>query len=102
MNVIRISALALLMSATGVMAQTSSEKNNAVNVKPASEANSVTATQGANSFTEAQAKDRIAKAGYSSVEALTKMPDGIWSGKATRNGQSVTVMLDYKGNVSQQ
>ncbi len=57
---------------------------------------------GANSFTEAQAKDRIAKAGFTSVDSLTKNADGMWTGKATRNGKEVVVTLDFKGNISQQ
>ena len=36
---------------------------------------------GANSFTEAQAKSRIEKAGYSNVSDLIKDKDGIWKGK---------------------
>jgi opacity protein-like surface antigen len=55
---------------------------------------------GANSFTEAQAKDRIEKAGFSSVGALTKNGDGIWVGKASKDGSMKDVMLDYQGNVT--
>ena len=56
--------------------------------------------KGANSFTEAQAKDRIEKAGFTSVSGLTKDADGIWRGKASKGGTAVEVALDYKGNVS--
>jgi hypothetical protein len=58
------------------------------------------AAEGANSFTEGQARDRIAKAGFSDVSALTKDDAGLWQGKATRDGKEVQVALDYKGNVT--
>jgi hypothetical protein len=55
--------------------------------------------KGANSFTEAQAKDRVVSAGYGTVSALTKDDDGIWRGTAMKDGKSVNVAVDYKGNV---
>lgn len=55
--------------------------------------------EGANSFTEGQAKDRIAEAGYTDVSALTKDDQGVWRGTAMKDGQSVSVGLDYQGNV---
>jgi hypothetical protein len=54
---------------------------------------------GANSFTENQAKDRITAAGFTNVSALTKDDNGIWRGTASRDGKSVNVAVDYKGNV---
>jgi hypothetical protein len=57
---------------------------------------------GANSFTEGQAKDRIAKAGYTDVQNLKLDDKGIWRGKAHKSGQQVNVALDYRGNVVQQ
>ncbi|MCC7273555.1 MAG: PepSY domain-containing protein [Alphaproteobacteria bacterium] len=54
---------------------------------------------GANSFTEGQAKARIEAQGFSAVSPLAKDKDGIWRGKATRNGQTVDVAVDYQGNV---
>ena len=54
---------------------------------------------GANSFTEAQAKSRIEKAGYTNVSGLSKDKDGIWKGKASKAGTSVDVGVDYQGNV---
>ena len=54
---------------------------------------------GSNSFTEAQAKSRIEKAGYSNVSGLIKDKDGIWKGKASKAGTSVDVGVDYQGNV---
>ena len=55
---------------------------------------------GANSFTEAQAKNRIEAAGFTGVDQLQKDDQGIWRGRAQRNGQQVSVSLDYQGNVS--
>ncbi len=55
--------------------------------------------EGANSFTESQAQDRAIAAGYSDVSALTKDDKGIWRGSATKDGKSVKVAVDYKGNV---
>ena len=55
---------------------------------------------GANSFTEGQARKRIAKAGYTQVGKLTKDKDGVWMGQAMQNGKPAMVGLDYKGNVT--
>lgn len=55
--------------------------------------------EGANSFTEGQAKDWVLAAGYSDVSALTKDDKGIWRGTASKDGKSVNVAVDYKGNV---
>jgi putative membrane protein len=57
-------------------------------------------SKGANSFTEAQARNRLQQHGYRQVSELTKDQDGIWRGSATRNGRQVHVSLDYKGNIS--
>jgi hypothetical protein len=55
--------------------------------------------EGANSFTEGQAKDRVIAAGMSSPAALTKDEKGIWRGTAMKDGKSINVAVDYKGNV---
>ncbi len=55
--------------------------------------------EGANSFTENQAKDRAMAAGLTDVSALTQDDKGIWRGSAMRSGTSVKVAIDYKGNV---
>ncbi|SDR59501.1 putative membrane protein [Rhizobiales bacterium GAS113] len=56
---------------------------------------------GANSFTKGEAQSRIEKAGYSSVSRLAKDEQGIWRGTASKDGKSVKVSLDYKGNVTE-
>ena len=55
---------------------------------------------GANSFTEAQARDHATKAGYAEVGTLTQAADGTWQGPAMKDGASVTVVVDYQGNVT--
>jgi hypothetical protein len=55
--------------------------------------------KGANSFTETQARERIIKSGFSSVETLSKDADGIWRAKGTKSGKSTAVALDFKGNI---
>jgi hypothetical protein len=58
--------------------------------------------KGANSFTEAQAKDRIVAAGFTSVSSLAKDGDGVWRGNAMKDGKSAKVAVDFKGNVVSQ
>jgi hypothetical protein len=55
--------------------------------------------EGANSFTEGQAKDRAEAAGFTEVSALQKDDKGIWRGTATRGGSQVKIAIDFKGNV---
>lgn len=64
--------------------------------------NNMAPMAGANSFTEAQAQNRIGKAGFTNISGLTKGEDGIWRGSAMKNGSSHNVMLDFKGNVTVQ
>lgn len=61
-----------------------------------------TQTPGANSFTEAQARGAIEKAGYTGVGPLTQNEQGIWSGKAMKDGAETSVSVDYKGAVNPQ
>ncbi len=102
--------------ATGALAQTSSTQsttstatappatNDRTSHNPALKDSHVKSTMkpanGANSFTEGQARKRMAKAGYTQIGALTKDKDGVWMGTAMQNGKSVNVGLDYKGNVT--
>jgi hypothetical protein len=61
--------------------------------------NTAAPVAGANSFTEGEAKVRIEARGFSNVTDLMKDDQGIWRGKAQRDGRSVNVALDYQGNV---
>jgi hypothetical protein len=56
---------------------------------------------GANSFTEDQARNRIAEAGFQDVGALRLDDKGIWRGTAQKEGQQMQVALDYQGNIVQ-
>ena len=55
--------------------------------------------EGANSFTENQARDRILSWSFTDVSALTKDDQGIWRGTAKQEGKEVAIAVDYKGNV---
>lgn len=55
---------------------------------------------GANSFTEGQAKTRLEDKGYTAVSGLKKGEDGVWRGTAMKNAKSVSVGVDYKGDIS--
>lgn len=55
--------------------------------------------EGANSFTEGQAKERIEKAGYAEVKDLNKDNKGVWNATGTKDGKAVSIALDYQGNV---
>ena len=54
---------------------------------------------GANSFTEGQVRGRIEDAGFKDVSGLRKDDNGIWRGRASRNGSATEVGVDFKGNV---
>jgi hypothetical protein len=95
---------ALAISAASASAQNASPPaatgpgNKAVN-SPGTN-NSDKPVYGANSFTEGQAKSRIESNGYSKVSDLKKDDNGIWRGKATKDGKSMDVSLDFQGNVT--
>ncbi len=55
--------------------------------------------EGANSFTEGQAKDRAEAAGFTGVTGLRKDDKGIWRGTANRGASQVNIAVDFKGNV---
>ncbi len=73
--------------------------NGAVNTSPA---NAMIPASGANSFTRGEARRRIMKQGFTQIMALKKDHEGVWRGKAMKDGQSVSVWLDYRGNIGQQ
>ncbi len=54
---------------------------------------------GANSFTESQAKARIEANGFTNVSGLRKDEGSIWRGTAMKDGKSVSIALDYQGNI---
>ena len=65
-------------------------------------ANAPQPAKGANSFSAGEARRRIESGGYTTVADLKKDNDGIWRGHGIKNGASVGVWLDYKGNIGQQ
>lgn len=77
-----------------------STEPNADQSRRSAAAGAVKLEAGANSFTEAQAKSRIEGAGFAGVTGLSKDDQGIWRGKAQRDGKQVTVGLDFKGNIA--
>ncbi len=95
---------AAFVSATSVsaVAQTAPSTNSNGDTPAIATPDSKNATapvEGANSFTESQAKERIEKAGYSEVNDLKKDDKGIWNASGMKDGKSVSITLDYQGNV---
>ena len=76
-------------------------KTPAVN-SPNSPPNPGAPVAGANSFTEGQAKSRIEAKGFQNVSDLKKDDSGVWRGKAVQNGKSMSVSVDFQGNVGGQ
>jgi hypothetical protein len=97
-------SLLLFAAALPASAQTSSSSANrdantpAIN-SPNSPSNPGAPVAGANSFTEGQAKSRIEEKGFKNVSDLKKDDAGVWRGKADQNGKTVTVSVDFQGNV---
>ncbi|WP_428394490.1 hypothetical protein [Lichenicoccus sp.] len=85
-----------MMSRTSGTAAASGSDNQAVTT---TNANAPQPASGANSFSRGQARGRIEGEGYSKVSSLHKDHNGVWRGRGTKNGQSMKVWLDYKGNV---
>ncbi|RZM20560.1 MAG: hypothetical protein EOP67_53885 [Sphingomonas sp.] len=96
-----LTACGAMLLASGAVAQgaTHTGSHNPA-VKTSNAAQVAAPAAGANSFSQDQARGRLAKAGYSSVSALTKDGNGVWRGTAMRGGKKVQVGLDYKGNVT--
>src|SRR6476620_2305638 len=115
MRVITLASAACLFTGIAVAQQTTNAPNSTVAplnattdqshnpaVATTSNANdSAAPAQGSNSFTEGQAKDRIAQRGYTNVAELKKDDNGVWHGTAQNGGSPVQVWLDYKGNVGE-
>jgi putative membrane protein len=93
-----IAASAVALFASAAPAQTQAGSHNPV-IKDSAPHGVAAPAKGANSFTEDQARGRFAKAGYKVASKLTKQ-NGLWQGAATKGGKRMTVMLDYKGNIT--
>jgi hypothetical protein len=95
-----ILAAALLAAASGTaFAQTTTTDTKTPAVATSDTKNANAPVEGKNSFTESQAKDRIAAAGFTEVSALKLDDKGVWRGTAMKDGKSTPVGLDYQGNV---
>ncbi len=99
-------ALAVGLSSTSlVQAQTSAPKASPDAPQNAAVKNPQAQTTGApkaghNSFTQGQAREHIAKAGFTAVSGLMKDKDGLWQGRARKDGKRVHVAMDFKGEVT--
>ena len=51
---------------------------------------------------EAAARYKFEQAGFNNVKGLSRSPDGVWSGRAVRNGVEVAVSMDAAGNIAVQ
>ncbi len=92
-----LASCAVLLISGAAMAQTPATPSPAM---PQPTVDAAAPLPGANSFTETQARERLEKAGYSGVNDLKKDELGIWRGSASRNGGTVLVSVDYRGNVT--
>ena len=100
-------AAALALATGGAIAQTQNPpakdgpQNSAINTDSSSNRQAGAPVAGANSFTEGEAKSRIEKMGFGNVSDLKKDDNGVWRGRAMKDGKMVDVSLDYQGNVIQ-
>src|SRR5262245_36319431 len=101
-SVIVIAAIASL--ATGVaFAQYDAKPGSAPAAKtePATpQAGASTTSKAGAALTETQAKARIEAQGYSNVSELKKDTQGDWMAKAMKNGKSVDLSLDARGQIA--
>lgn len=103
-NFIRSSAMAMVLTAGFAGVAWAEDAPAAADApKPAivtQDANNAAApVAGANSFTEDQVTDRLKEKGITDITGLAKDADGIWRGTGMQNGKSVSVALDYQGNI---
>jgi hypothetical protein len=101
-----LAATAGLLSANAAMAQSAATNSSptppAVASGAADSKTSAAPVAGKNSFTAKETTKRLHDHGYSQVKGLTKNADGIWMGKAVKNGAPVNVAVDYQGNITEQ
>jgi len=93
-----LSATAMSVAAQKSAPATSTDGNTPAVATPETK-NPTAPVEGANSFTEAQAKSRIEEAGYSDVKDLKKDDKGIWMAAGMKDGKSVMISMDYQGNI---
>lgn len=96
-----IAAALLSALSTYAIAQTSAETTTSETpaIATSDTENANAPVEGENSFTEAQAMERITEAGFTDVTGLKLDDKGIWRGTAMKDGKSTPVAMDYQGNV---
>src|SRR5690242_1709475 len=102
MNKLILAAAFVSVSALSAFAQTAPAANSNGNTQAVATPDTKNPTapvEGANSFTENQAKERIEKAGYTGVKDLKKDDKGVWNAAGMKDGKAVSIALDYQGNV---
>ncbi len=96
-TIVFAASLAGLMLASSAMAQTNTTSPLPT---PRAGVDEKAPLPGANSFTEEQARARLRDNGYGNPGTLAKGEDGIWRGKAEKDGAMRNVAVDYRGNIS--
>jgi hypothetical protein len=79
---------------------TTTTPNTPILPAPAESAATTTSSATDRAFTADQAKSRIEAQGYPGISGLRKDTEGIWRGKAMKDGSIVSVTLDLDGNVT--
>jgi hypothetical protein len=97
-----IAAAAAMMTGAAIAQPANRDANTPAVNTPNTPPNPGAPVAGSNSFTEGQAKSRIESNGFANVSELRKDDQGVWRGKAMKDGKSVTVSLDFQGNVTAQ
>lgn len=92
-------SILLAVALAGVASSAAAQDSNPA-IKDSKVAHVGHAAEGANSFTEDQARGRLTKAGYTRISDLKKDDKGHWVGMAMKKGKKTNVALDYKGNVT--
>ena len=99
-------ATMLAVLASSAMGQTQkppardSPQNSAIDSQDSSHQQVNAPVVGVNSF-KGQARSRIEKMDFADITDLKKGDNGVWRGRAMKNGQMVDVRFDYQGNVIQ-
>ena len=91
-----IAAAAAMISSFAAAQPANRDANTPAVNTPNSPPNPGAPAAGANSFTEGQAKSRIESNGYANVSDLRKDDQGVWRGKAMKDGKSVNVASTSK------
>ena len=94
-----IAAAAAMMTGAAIAQPANRDANTPAVNTPNSPPNPGAPVAGSNSFTEGQAKSRIESNGFANVSDLRKDDQRVWRGKAMKDGKSVKVAVDFKGNV---